>query len=76
MWDHRSVVVDIPYQYLLVEQVLKVVRPQARRIQCGLTGLKCQYLKKFETLFNEHNVCSKVSGVYIWAGDPPPPSFT
>ena len=38
--DHRAVLVDITHQSLLEEQVLKVVRPQVRRLQCGLTGPK------------------------------------
>ena len=51
MGGHKAIVVDIPYQSLLVEQVLKVVRPQAKRLQYGLTGPKHRYLQKFKTLF-------------------------
>ena len=51
MGYHKAVVVDIPHQYLLGDQVLKVVHSEARRLQCGLTGPKRPYFQKSETLF-------------------------
>ena len=51
MGDHKGVVVDIPYKSLLGEQVLNVVFPEARSLQCGLTGPKRRYLQKCKTLF-------------------------
>ena len=68
--------VEVLHQSLLGEQVLKVVRPQARKLECGLTGPKCRYLQKYETLFQEHNVYSKTKGLYILARYPPPTGFT
>ena len=53
---HRAVVVKIPHQSLLGEQVLNVVCLEARRLQCGLTGPKRQYLQKCRTLCQEHKV--------------------
>ena len=38
MGDHRAVVYKIPHYSILGEQVLKVVCPQAGRLQCGLTA--------------------------------------
>ena len=76
MGDHKSVMVNITHQSILVEQVLKVVRPKARRLQCGFTGPKNWYLQKCETLFQVHNVYIKARGVYISARYPPPPGFT
>ena len=61
------VVVVIPHHSLLEEQVLKWVRPQARRLQSSLTGLKRRYLQKCETIFQEHNVYIKSRGIYILA---------
>ena len=42
--DHKAVVVDIPHQSLLGEQVLKVLRPVARRLKCGFTSPQRWYL--------------------------------
>ena len=49
--DHKAVVVDIPHQSLLGEQVLKVFRPEARKIQYCLTDPKRWYIKQCKTLF-------------------------
>ena len=57
--NHRAVVVYIPHQYLLGDQVLKVVRPEVRRLQCGLKGPKRWYLQRCETIFKEHKVYRK-----------------
>ena len=76
MGDHKAIVMDIPYQYILGEQLLKVVHTHSRRIQCGLTGPKCWYLQNCETLFQEHKVYSKARGLYISRRYPPPPKFT
>ena len=35
MGDNKYVVLDIPHQSLLGEQVLKVIHLKARRLQCG-----------------------------------------
>ena len=53
MGDHNAVVVDIPHYYLLGEQLLKVIRLEARRLQLGLTGPKRWYLQKCKTLFKD-----------------------
>ena len=56
MEDHSSVVGEILHQYVLGEQVSKVVCPEDRRLQCGLTGPKRWYLQKRKKLFQEHKV--------------------
>ena len=40
MGDHRGIVIDIPDQILYGEQLLKVVYPQCRRLQCSKSGVK------------------------------------
>ena len=52
MRDNKYLVVDIPHQYLLVEQVLKVVLPESRRLQCGFTGPKRCYLHKWKNIIS------------------------
>ena len=56
--------------------MLKVVRPQERRLQCGLTDSKRWSLQKSETIFQGHNIYSKVREIYISERYPPPPRFT
>ena len=51
MGDHKAVAVDITHQSLLGEQVLKVFRPEARKIQYCLTDPKRWYIKQCKTLF-------------------------
>ena len=72
---HKDVVVDIPHQSLLGKQVLKVLRQEARRLQCGLPGPKRWYHQKCKTLFQEQKVYRKARIIYILARYSPPPGF-
>ena len=51
MGYNEAAVVEIPHQSLFVQQVLKVVRQQARRIKCGLTGPERRYLQSKKYYF-------------------------
>ena len=66
----KAVLVEVPHQYLLGEQVLQVFCPEARRLKCGLTGPKLWYLQKREILFQEHKVYSKASRICIFGKVP------
>ena len=76
MGYHKAVVVDIPNHYLLKDQVLKVIRPKARIMQCGFTGPKRWYIQKCKTLFQEHKFYSKARRIYTSKRYPPPIGFT
>ena len=73
--DHRAVVIDIPLQSLIGEQLLRVVRPPARRLQCSQEAGKRKYGQRLQQLFTEHRIPEKTRTLYAAATYPPPPNF-
>ncbi len=58
--DHRWGLVDIKYEVLIGEDLIKVVRPQARRLTCGLPAVKQAYNKRFLKLAKQHQLLPKL----------------
>ena len=73
--DHRAVVIDIPMQSLIGEQLLRVARPPARRLQCKQESSRKLYERTLLQLFQEHRIPEKTAALYSQAHYPPPPTF-
>ena len=73
--DHRAVVIDIPLQSLVGEQLLKVVRPPARRLQCTIERARRKYETILAQQFTIHRIHEKTAALYRQACYPPPPGF-
>jgi hypothetical protein len=58
--DHRWGMIDIKYEVLLGEDMVKVVRPQARCLTCGLPAVRKKYNKLFLTQATWHNLLPKL----------------
>ena len=73
--DHRAIVVDIPLQSLIGEQLLKIVRPPARRLQCSQAQVRQRYVNVLREQFEIHRIYEKTAALYQSATYPPPPGF-
>ena len=62
--DHRLGMFDVPYDILLGEDVLKVVRPAARRLSCNIPEAKTKYQKLLGKHFSQHNLLARLHDVY------------
>ena len=68
--DHRTAVIDIPWKVLLGEDMLKIVRPQARRLSCNIPKAKNRYEQKFLEQAKDHKILPKLHAVYKRANGP------
>ena len=58
--DHRMFIVDIHTESLLGTSPKKIVRPQARRLNCRVLGVVAKYNKCLEELIDRHRLIEKV----------------
>jgi len=58
--DHRAIVVDIPQQVLYGEQLLRIIRPKGRKLQCRQERVKDKYLTKLRIQTRRHKLEEKL----------------
>ena len=68
--DHRYVVLDIKWEILLGESVLKVERPQARRLTTGNPAAATKYRKLLKQHFVRHRLLPRLHMLYRHSGLP------
>lgn len=73
--DHRAVAIGIPNQALVGEQLLRICRPQARRLQCHPILVRDRYACITQALAEEHKLPGKVNGIYKDVGKGANPTF-
>ena len=69
--DHRALVVDIPQQVLYGEQLLRIVRPKGRKLQCYKTPTKEKYLQGVKGKTQLHKIEKKIHLLTEIASYPP-----
>ena len=69
--DHRLGMVDIPWNNLLGEDLLRVVRPPARRLTCTLPHVQRKYIALLDAYLDRHQVLSKLRQVQETRGPGP-----
>lgn len=62
--DHRTAIVDIDTKVLFGENVLKIVRPPARRLATNIPKALTQYQTHLSRHMSEHKVLQKLHEVY------------
>ena len=62
--DHRPIIVDIPNQVLYGEQLLKIIKPNIRKLQCQKKSTREKYIKELKKLFSEHKIMHKTETLY------------
>ena len=73
--DHRALVVDIPQQILYGEQLLRIVRPQGRKLQCNKEEVKEKYLQNVKRQTQLHKIVDKIHRLTDIASYPPSDHF-
>ena len=58
--DHRTAIVDFCDTSVLGENMLKIVRPQARRLVCGLPEVRKNYTDRLYSYLQRHRVLEKL----------------
>ena len=58
--NHTSLLVDVPWQSLLGEDVLRVVRPDARRLNSQLPRVKAKYDQELERQLRIHRIKARL----------------
>ena len=62
--DHRGIIIDIPHQTLLGGNVLKIVRPNARRLNCNKPHVKKKYNDVLEIYCYKHRIQQKIYSLF------------
>ena len=57
--DHRAIIIDIPQQLIYGEQLLKVILPTCRRLQCNIKKVRDKYNAKLLSLCILHKLPNK-----------------
>ena len=70
--DSRYFVVDIPYEAVIVEPILKILCPKLIQLNCSIPNTRENDLKRLEELFGEHKMLVKSDGFYTYTPSPPP----
>ena len=61
--DHRTLIVDFEEDSLIGENLLKIVRPEARRLVCGQPEVRRRYITALTTHLRRHKVLEKLLSV-------------
>jgi hypothetical protein len=62
--DHRFAILDINSKSLVGDDLLKVIRPQARRLSCNIPKAVSEYTKCLSEYMLRHKVLSKLHQLY------------
>ena len=73
--DHRAIVVDIPHQILFGEQLLRIVRPSGRKLQCDKPDALKKYHSSMVRQLKGHKIEPKIHRLTEIASYPPPEAF-
>jgi hypothetical protein len=61
--DHRVAIVNFQEDTVIRENLLKIIRPQARRLVCGLPEVRKKYLAILNKALHHHKVRKKLYDV-------------
>jgi hypothetical protein len=62
--DHRFAVLDVNSKALVGDNLLKVIRPQARRLSCNIPRVVSAYTHRLSAYLLRHKVLSKLHYLY------------
>jgi hypothetical protein len=62
--DHRVMMVDIDANILLGENILRIIRPPARRLSCRIPRVQKHYIRRVSVHFKQHKVLPRLYHIY------------